>query len=111
MPNQYARFGTLIAERRKNLGMTGAELAGHLDVAPQMLCDWEKGRRIPLTDELMSALASELELHPDVLFAEAGTIGEAEEYFRRQPEAVKLVRAMAAAQTDECKIRSMRRFI
>ena len=46
-------FGTYIAENRKQLGMTQAQLADRLHVTDKAVSKWETGQSVPDLDKLI----------------------------------------------------------
>ena len=67
--NTNRQIGTRIKAARKAKGMTQNNLAEKLDVTFQAVSSWERGEFIPDSDHL-PALARELDLSLDALFAE-----------------------------------------
>ena len=81
------------ARTDKDLGLR--ELAKRLEVAPSYLSDIENDRRTP-SEEVLHAVARELELDFDELMARAGRVGQqAERYLRRVPTAGILFRRIS----------------
>lgn len=74
-------FGTYIATRRKDHGMSQKELSQRIlreedgkPISPQYLNDIEKDRRQPTSDHLIHQFAKALQAEPDYLFFLSGTI-------------------------------------
>ena len=66
------QLSDVVRSRRTQLGMSQRTLAARIGVSFQYLCDIEQGRREPSGDELLHLLATNLKLHPDVLYFAAG---------------------------------------
>ena len=62
-------FGKFIMERRKQLGMTQAELAEKINVTDKAVSRWERGLSVPDSDMLIT-LADELDTSVSVLLGE-----------------------------------------
>ena len=83
-------YGNRIRKRRVSLGLKPGELAGLLEVHPNMLLEWEHGRAWP-PDDVQQAIAAELGVKRDDRAAgpAAGRVGQ----FVQQREAERIVRA------------------
>lgn len=57
----YEEMGSRIAARRRELGLTQAQLAYELKVTPQAVSAWERGRTVPEAERL-EALAASLQI-------------------------------------------------
>jgi transcriptional regulator with XRE-family HTH domain len=72
-------FGQIIAQQRKNLGISQKQLAERIKkedgepISPQYLNDIERDRRNPPSEHLIAQLARELRLSKDYLLGAAGT--------------------------------------
>lgn len=72
-------FGRIIAQHRKNLGISQKQLAERIKkeagepISPQYLNDIERDRRNPPSEHLIAQLAKELRLSKDYLLGAAGT--------------------------------------
>ena len=75
-----AKFGELISERRRALGLSQKELAAKVTkengsaISPQYLNDLERDRRGAPSDQLIEAFARELGLDKDALYYSAGEV-------------------------------------
>jgi transcriptional regulator with XRE-family HTH domain len=74
-------FGSHVAARRKELGLSQKELAAIIlreedqkPISPQYLNDIERDRRNPTSEHLINQFASALKEESDYLFYLAGTI-------------------------------------
>ena len=83
-PKEEKTIGEIIAEARKNSGLSLRDLAAKLEIHFTYLADIEKNRVIPSETIIKSfALQPELYLEFDELMALAGRIGEdAENYLK-----------------------------
>jgi transcriptional regulator with XRE-family HTH domain len=64
MDNKLA-FGDFIIQRRLGRGMSARELAKALGISAVYMCDIEKNRRFPVSDEFLENLIRVLELDED----------------------------------------------
>jgi transcriptional regulator with XRE-family HTH domain len=84
-------FGRRIAEARKRAGMSLKELAALIKkadgqpISPQYLNDIEHDRRQPDSNHLIEQFAAALKIKPEVLYYDAGKLGEA----MKQPHATE----------------------
>ena len=98
------RFGRLIADKRKLLGISQKELADKLKkedgtpISPQYLNDIEHERRNPPPPFLLDQLAKVLDFDPDVLYALAGQLPSGIDVDEHEPE--QLAKAMKAFRTS-----------
>lgn len=98
-------FGQWLRGARVQVGVSLRFLAAQLQIAPSYLSDIENDRRIPAED-LLRRFTDQLGLDFEEAMARAGRFGEeVEQDLRRQPEAVRLLRRIAAAKltTDELR--------
>ena len=93
-------FGKRIADARKNAGLSLKELAQRIKkedgqaISPQYLNDIEHDRRQPDSAHLIEQFASELKIHAELLYYDAGRLSEDT---RRQPaDEEKIVEAYKA---------------
>jgi transcriptional regulator with XRE-family HTH domain len=90
-------LGNMIREARIKKGLGLRELARRIDKTPSYLSDIENDRRVPAED-VLQAIARQLDLNFDDLMARAGRIGdEAMRYMSRTPAAGVLMRKLSAA--------------
>lgn len=74
------RFGNIISEARKKLGLSQKEVAERIkkedgeQISPQYLNDIERDRRNPPSEFLIAQFAKELKLSKNYLMAAAGTL-------------------------------------
>lgn len=88
-------LGAYLRKARLARGLRLRAVAGKLGVTPGYVSDVELGRRMP-SEALMRKLAGLLGLELGELLERAGRLdGATEEYLRRTPEAVRLVRKLA----------------
>lgn len=100
-------LGEVIRNARVALGHSLRALAAMLDVTPSYLSDIENDRRIP-AEAVLSRIAYLLGLDTDALMVMAGRFGEsAEQYMRRQPEAIRLFRKISEANLGEDQLRAL----
>ena len=62
-------FGAVLRRSRKQAGKLLGDVAQHLGVALNYLSDVERGKRPPLTNERIQALAAYLNVDPQPLIA------------------------------------------
>lgn len=62
----YVEMGTRIAVRRKELGLTQEALAAQLQVSPQAVSGWERGKTVPEAERL-EAIAASLQISVSAL--------------------------------------------
>jgi transcriptional regulator with XRE-family HTH domain len=94
-------FGSHVAARRKELGLSQKELAALIlreedqkPISPQYLNDIERDRRNPTSEHLIKQFAKVLEEEADYLFFLAGTIpDELRQKPRSKEEVVELFAA------------------
>lgn len=86
------RFGEEITARREHLEIRQHELARRLGISAQYLNDIEHGRRRPLRARLVSRMARELEIDPDILWFRAGRIPP--DILHQDPLQPEIIRAM-----------------
>src|SRR5271169_5966037 len=73
-------FGQIIAQHRKNLGISQKQLAERIKkeagepISPQYLNDIERDRRNPPSEFLITQFAKELRLSKDYVLLAAGTV-------------------------------------
>ncbi len=98
-------LGEWLRDARMEKDISLRSLATQLDITPSYLSDIENDRRIPAEDVLQK-LTKALELDFEDAMALAGRFGEqTERYVRRQPEAVKLMRRVSAANLSAAELR------
>ena len=79
------------------------EFARLLDVSPTHISDVENDRRVP-SEELLTKMASHLELDLDEVLAAAGRVPEgARRLVHNNPQAVSLFRKVSALDLDQLK--------
>lgn len=90
-------LGDIIREARTGKSLGLRELARRVEKTPSYLSDIENDRRVP-AEEVLRAIAGQLDLDLDDLMALAGRLGdEAERYMSRNPAAGVLMRKLSAA--------------
>jgi len=88
-------LGEVLREARVAKGFGLRAFARKLEVTPSYLSDIENDRRVP-SEDVMSRLASALELDLDRLMAMAGRIGgDAQRYMQRTPAVGALFRTIS----------------
>lgn len=60
--NEFSTFGEFILAKRKELDLTGRELANKLSISAVYLCDIEKGRKAAITEDTLERLKIVLNL-------------------------------------------------
>lgn len=87
-------IGEIIAEARKNAGLSLRQLASKIDINYSYLADIEKSRRIPSEKVLLAlSLQNELDLDFDFLMAYSGRLGnDSENYLKAHPLLGHLIR-------------------
>jgi transcriptional regulator with XRE-family HTH domain len=94
-------FGSHVAARRKELGLSQKELAALVlreedqkPISPQYLNDIERDRRNPTSEHLIKQFAKVLDEQADYLFFLAGTIpGELRQKSKSKEEIIELFAA------------------
>ena len=87
--------GEVVREARTARGWSLRELARRIDITPSYLSDIENDRRVPAED-VLRALARELDLDFDDLMARSGRLGSvASRYISRTPGAGVLFRRLS----------------
>ena len=100
-------LGEWLRDARMNKDISLRALAGQLDITPSYLSDIENDRRVPAEDVLQK-LTGALDLPFDDAMARAGRFGEqTDRYIKRQPEAVKLMRRVSAANLTAEELRKI----
>ncbi len=79
-------LGSAISEARKKKKLSQKQLADLLKISPQYLNDIERDRRNPSSDEMISQLASNLDLKSDYLHYLNGRFPEAERNAKVDPK-------------------------
>ena len=74
----YEEMGGRIAARRRELGLTQAQLAHELKVTPQAVSAWERGRTVPEAERL-EALAASLQISVSSLLEGAVPMPQADD--------------------------------
>ena len=93
--NLDSTLGGVIRGARVGKGLSLRELAQRIERSPSYLNDIEFDRRVP-SEEVLRALAPQLDLDVDRLLAAAGRVGRgAEEFLRSNPEVGVLFRRMS----------------
>ena len=97
-----ASFGDIIREARIGR-FTLREFARLLGVSPTHLSDVENNRRVP-SEELLSKIASHLNLNLDQLLAAAGRVPEeARRAVENNPQAVALFRTASTLDSEQLR--------
>ena len=104
-----AELGRTIRDTRVKQGLSLRELAKRLQISPTHLSDVENDRRDP-SEELLRALASNLELDFDHLMVMVGRVySVTEKYVQRVPEAVSLFRKVSEQELSASELRELER--
>lgn len=88
------RFGEVVADSRKKLGLSQKDLAAKIrkedgsPISPQYLNDIERDRRNPPSEYIISQLAKELKLSADYLKILAGKLPEDIDVEHYKPEEI-----------------------
>ena len=108
-PIQEKTIGEIIAEARKNSGLSLRQLASRIDINYSYLADIEKTRRIPSEKVLLAlSLQNELELDFDFLMAHSGRLGtEAEAYLKKHPKFGQLIRLISRKEFSDSQLVSL----
>ena len=96
-------IGQIIAEARKQSGLSLRAVAGRVPINFSYLSDIEKGKSMP-SEKVIRALSeqSELNLSFDYMMAHSGRIGEeAETYLKKHPSFGKVIRNVAKKKLDD----------
>lgn len=96
-PKKEKTIGEIIAEARKNSGLSLRAVSGRVPISFTYLSEIEKGKRMP-SEKVIKALSeqSELNLDFDYMMAHSGRIGEeAEVYLEKHPAFGKVIRKVA----------------
>ncbi len=94
-------FGEFIRNARDDKGLRLRELARRLEVTPSYVSDIENDRRTP-SEEVLIALARELELDANEVITKAGRLATGtDRYLREQPLATQLFRKVAEIKPDD----------
>ncbi len=102
-------IGEIIAEARKQSGLSLRAVASRIPVNFTYLAEIEKGNRKP-SEKVIKALSEqpELKLDFDYLMAHSGRIGEeAELYLEKHPAFGKVVRNIAKKKLDDNTLESL----
>jgi transcriptional regulator with XRE-family HTH domain len=100
------KVGEIIAEARKNTGLSLRAVAAKISINFTYLADIEKDRRQP-SEKVLRALSElpELELNFDELMSKAGRLGEkAEIYIKNHPSFGGLVREIVEENLSDAQI-------
>ncbi len=103
-------LGEIIAEARKNSGLSLRAVAAKISVKFPYLADIEKDRRVP-SEKVLRALSeqSELNLSFDELMSKAGRIGEeAELYIKEHPSFGSLIREISKEKLTDNQIKQIK---
>lgn len=95
--------GEIIAEARKQSGLSLRAVAGRIPISFTYLSEIEKGKRQP-SEKVIKALSeqSELSLDFDHMMAHSGRIGEeAEAYLEKHPAFGKVIRIVAKKKLND----------
>ncbi|WP_051348645.1 helix-turn-helix domain-containing protein [Peribacillus kribbensis] len=68
---QLKRFGSLVRDRRKEMGITLHDLASQADISYNYISELERGKKVP-SDEFVDKLAHFLEIPGEALFSTLG---------------------------------------
>ena len=105
---QTQTLGEWLREARMDKDVSLRALAKQMEITPSYLSDIENDRRVPAEDVLQK-LTGALDLSFDDAMAMAGRFGEqTDRYIKRQPEAVKLMRRVSAANLTAEELRKIR---
>jgi transcriptional regulator with XRE-family HTH domain len=102
-------IGEIIAEARKQSGLSLRAVASRIPISSTYLFEIEKGKRTP-SERVIKALSeqSELDLDFDYLMAHSGHLGEeAEKYLERNPAFGKVIRKVARKDLNEEQLNSL----
>ncbi len=97
--------GEWLKDNREAKGLSLRKLAAQLELSPSYISDIENGNR-RVTETLARSITVELGLSFDEAMARAALLGtDVERYLRRNPDAVALVRCIAArrVQPETCE--------
>lgn len=72
MASPSSGMGTIIRQRREELGLTQAQLAAHLDVGQQTIAKWERSETHPRPAQMVR-LAKRFAITLDQLFGQQAT--------------------------------------
>ena len=104
---EITSLGEWLRDARMEKDNSLRALAAQLKITPSYLSDIENDRRVPAEDVLQK-LTGALDLPFDDAMAMAGRFGEqTDRYIKRQPEAVKLMRRVSAANLTAEEIRKI----
>lgn len=102
-------IGEIIAEARKNSGLSLRTVAGRVPVNFSYLAEIEKGKRMP-SEKIIKALSqqTELNLNFDHMMAYSARLGEeAETYLKKHPTFGKVIRNIAKKSLDDNQLNSL----
>ena len=104
---EITSLGEWLRDARMDKEVSLRALAGQLNITPSYLSDIENDRRVPAED-VLKKLTDALGLSFDDAMAMAGRFGEqTDRYIKRQPEAVKLMRRVSAANLTAEELRKI----
>jgi transcriptional regulator with XRE-family HTH domain len=107
MRKQRDTLGAFLREARARQGLTLRNVAARLGITPSYLSDIENDRRTPAL-RVLENLARILQLDLDELLSRAGRLDEdTEDYLRRSPAALKLLRTVARLELDDSQLEEL----
>ena len=102
-------IGEIIAEARKQSGLSLRAVAGRIPINFSYLAEIEKGKSMP-SEKVIKALSEqdELQLDFDYLMAHSSRFGEeAENYLKKRPMFGKVVRYIAKKKLDDAQLQTL----
>lgn len=108
--NKLKSVGEIIAEARRQSGLSLRDLAARIPVHFTYLADIEKNRR-PATEKLIKGLSEqkELDLDFDFLMSLSGRLGEEiENYYKAHPNFGNLMRQIAREDLSDTELENLR---
>ena len=102
-------IGEIIAEARKNSGLSLRAVAGRVPVNFSYLAEIEKGKRMP-SEKIIKALSQQAELNLDFdhMMSHSGRFGEeAEIYLKKHPTFGKVIRNVAKKSLDDNQLNAL----
>lgn len=102
-------IGEIIAEARKQSGLSLRAVAGRVPISFTYLSEIEKGKRMP-SEKVIKSLSeqSELSLDFDHMMAHSGRIGEeAEAYLEKHPAFGKVIRVVAKKKLNDEQLNTL----